>query len=223
MPTAVGSKVGSKVAFLAKVLAMIAGITKDLTTKMSLTVGGLSMTQAAILAKLAAIESLFDAVTSARNGLTVAVAVKNAGAQDAKQFMADLKKAVEAQFGSRSPLLPDFGIALPKAKAARTTAEKAASAALGEQTRTVRGTKGKKQKAKVTVAGSPGVVVVGPDGQPLPGVTKGGPTAPATIPVAGGDGPAASLAAASGTPTGASAPAGGGSTPAGGNGSGTGK
>ena len=199
MTTAVGPKVGSSKTFLASVVAMIAGITKDVPAKTSLTVGGNSMTQAQILAQLASIKALFDAITAAKNTVTTAVAAKNAGSLAAKQFMADLKKSVEAQFGSSSAELPDFGIALPKPKAARTAAQKAASAAKAEQTRLARGTMGKAQKAAVTVTGAPGVVVVGPDGEPLVGVTKGGPTAPAPIPVSG--------SSASGTPVAASPPA----------------
>ncbi len=184
MTITVGTKVQNKVTFLAKILAMIAGLTKDLTAKMSLMVAGASMTQAQILAKLAAIQKLFDDVDAAKGALQVAVAAKNVGAQDAKQFMADLKKAVEVQFGSHSPLLPDFGIALPKPAAARSSAQKAASAGLAAQTRKVRGTnKGKVQRSEITVAGKPGVVVVGPTGAPLAGVSLGAPVAPAPVPV----------------------------------------
>jgi hypothetical protein len=200
MPTAVGSKVTSKKTFVASVTAMIAGITKDLTTTMSLTVGGTSMTRAQILTQLNSILALFNAITNARNQLTSAVAAKNAGGQAAKQFMVDLKKAVEAQFGSSSAELQDFGIPLPKPKATRTSAEKAASAGLAKQTRLARGTKGKVQKADITVAGKPCVVVVGPDGQPLAGVTGTGPTPPAVIPGAGSSTPAATPAPASSTP-----------------------
>ncbi len=218
MTVATGTKVTDKKTFLAAVLAMIAGVTKDLTAKMSLTVGGVVMTQAAILAKLASIQALFDNITAAKNSMTTAVAAKNAGAQAAKQFMADLKKAVEGQFGSAGAQLPDFGIALPKPKATRTSAEKAASAGLATQTRAVRGTKGKAQKAEITVTGKPGVVIVGPTGVPLVGVTKGAPTPPAVVPVAGSSAPSSTPSAApatpgsTSTPPAASAPAGG-STP----------
>jgi hypothetical protein len=159
-------------------LSCFSGVTKDLTAKMSLTVGGVVMNQAAILAKLAGIQALFDNVTAAKNSALAAVAAKNAGLQAAKQFMTDLKKSVEAQFGSANPQLLDFGITLPKPKAARSSVQMAASTGLATQTREVRGTKSKKQRAKVTVAGTPGVVIVGPTGVPLAGVTKGAPIPP---------------------------------------------
>jgi hypothetical protein len=216
MTTTVGTKVDSAAKFLSLVAAMIAGLTKDLTAKMSLTVGGQSMTQAAILAQLAAIQTLFANAVAAKNASLNAVNAKNAGLQAAKQFMADLKKAVESQFGSNSPQLTDFGISLPKPKATRTAAEKAASSGLALQTRAVRGTKGKVQKADVTVAGKPGVVIVGPTGVPLAGVSQGAPIPPAPLPGAGGTAPAAisapvstplAVPAAAGSGTPASAPA----------------
>lgn len=214
MTVATGTKVQDKKTFLAAVLAMIAGFTKDFTAKMSLTVGGVVMNQAAILARLAGIQALFDNITAAKNSVTTAVAAKNAGAQAAKQFMADLKKAVETQFGSSGPQLPDFGIALPKPKAARTAAEKAVSAGLATQTRAVRGIQGKVQRASITTTGKPGVVIVGPDGIPLAGVTQGAPTPPAVVPVAASSTPGSSPSAAAATagntstPPAASAPAG---------------
>jgi hypothetical protein len=215
MATATGPKVQSAAKFLASVAAMIAGFTKDFTAKMSLLVGGQSMTQVQILAQLASIQALWSAVTTAKNQMTTAVAAKDAGSKAAKQFMADLKKAVEGQFGSSGPQLPDFGIALPKPKAPRTAAEKAASAGLAAQTKTVRGTKTKAAKAKITLTGKPGVVIVGPTGVPLAGVTLGAPTPPAVVPTDGSSTPSSTPAAASApasTPAPASAPAG--NTPA---------
>ena len=204
MPVEVGKKIQSKVQFLASVIAMIAGITKNLTAKMSLTVGGLAMTQAAILAKLAGIQGLFDAITAAKNALTTAVKAKDDGLQDAKQFMADLKKAIESQFGSKSPLLPDFGISLPKPRAPRKATAVAASVGLMVQTRKAHGIMGKKQRAAITVAGTPGVQLLGPDGKPLPGTEGvGAPVPPAPIP--GAESAPADASAGSTSP----APAGG--------------
>lgn len=212
MPIEVGSSVSNKKTFLAAVMAMIAGITKDFTARMSLMVGGTSMTQAAILAKLGSIEQLWEQITTTKNAYTAAVKAKDAQSQDAKQFMADLKKAVEVQFGSKSPQLLDFGIALPKPKAARTSAQKAASAGVATQTRKVRGTMSKKAKEQITVSGVPGVVVVGPDGLPLQGVTKGGPIAPVPVPENGSSTPVLSQAPGRNLPVASAAPAG--STPA---------
>jgi ATP-dependent protease HslVU (ClpYQ) ATPase subunit len=179
---------------------MIAGLTKDLTAKMTLMVGGTSMTQTAILAQLATIQALFANATAAKNASVAAVNAKNAGIQAAKQFMTSLTKAVEMQFGENNPQLTDFGLTLPKAKAVRTAAEKAASSGLALQTRAVRGTMGKKQKLDVTVTGKPGVVIVGPTGVPLAGVSQGAPIAPAPLPAAGGSTSAASSASDGSTP-----------------------
>ena len=182
MTVAIGTKIKSKGKFLGTVLALVSGVTKDLTAAMSLTVGGVLMTRAAILAKLAGIQALFDDVATTHNAWQAAVKRKDDGAEEGKQFVADLKKAVESQFGPRSARLLDFGLSLPKARAPRTAAEKATSAGLGQQTRKVRGSKGKKQRLAVTVVGKPGVQLLGPDGKPLAGVEGlGAPVAPAQL------------------------------------------
>ena len=190
MAVEVGRTIQSKTRFVATILAMIAGLENDLTAAMSLTVGGVVMPQAAILARLAAITGLFDAVTTTHNAWRAAVAAKDDGLQPAKQFMADLKKAIESRFGSHDARLPDFGIALPKARATQTTAEKAVAAGLRQQTRQVRGTKGKQQRLLVTVAGKPGLQLLGPDGKPLAGVEDLGAPVPPAAPGSGGNGDA---------------------------------
>ncbi len=98
-----------------------------------------------------------------------------------KTFIEGLDAAIKAQLGIRSPLLADFGIGVPAAKTPRTAAQKAVSAALMKQTKEVRGIIGSKQRAAITVSGSPGLVVVGPDGAPLP-VSVLPPKAPGVAP-----------------------------------------
>ncbi len=215
MSVPVGNRIQSTAKFLASLVAMVSGITKNFTAKMSLTVGGVVMTQAAILAKLAGIQGMFDAVTKAKNAAAAAVKAKDDGLQDARQFLADLRKAIEAQFGSASPLLPDFGIPLPKPHKSPSAAEKATSTGLRMQTRKAHGIMGKKQRAAITVGGRPGVQLLGPDGKPMAGVeTLGAPVPPAPIPGAGTT-PAAGTAPAGSTAAGTPAPAQGG-TPSGG-------
>lgn len=198
-----------------KVNLMEAGFTKDFTAKMSVTVFGTAMTQVQVLAQLASIDALNTAVANAKSALKVAEAAVTAGLPTTRTFLEGLEAAVKAQFGVRSPLLADFGIGVPAAKSTRTAAQKAVSAALMKQTKAVRGIIGSKQRAGITVSGTPGIVVVGPDGAALP-VSVLPPTPPGVAP--GGTG---SVTGASNTQSSASsAPAG--STPpssgAGGNG-----
>ena len=54
--------------------------------------------------------------------------------------------------------------------------------ALRLQTRKVRGTMGPKQRAAITTAGTPGLLVVDPTGKPIPGAGRA-PVAPGKKPV----------------------------------------
>ncbi len=163
--------------------AMIAGFTKDFTAKMSLTVEGSAMGQPAILTQLGGIKTLLTNVDATRKALTAAVAAKKAGTPDAMTFLANLETALKAQFGSRNPVLQDFGIALPKTKAKPTAEQQAISVAARRQTRQARGTKGKKQALEIVAQGKPGLVLVTATGQPVPGALAGpvAPVVPAAV------------------------------------------
>lgn len=179
-----------------KVAALTAGMNKDFTPKNTLTVAGVAMTQVQILAKLAGIAALYTAVAGAKSATKVAEAALQAALPAARTFIEALEVAIKAQLGVRSPLLADFGIGVPAAKSPRTAAQKAVTSALTKATKAVRGIIGSKQRADITVAGKPGLVLVGPNGAPPvtvlpvtpPGVAPGatgsvtGATAPAAAP-----------------------------------------
>ena len=96
----------------------------------------------------------------------------------ARSLYTALRKYCEAVFGRGSPILADFGFSMakPRTPSSETKALAKAKAAL---TRQAHGTdKGKRQKQAITVSGSAGLVLYGPDGKPIPGITKG-PTPPA--------------------------------------------
>ncbi|MHB1844560.1 MAG: WS/DGAT domain-containing protein [Deltaproteobacteria bacterium] len=162
---------------LTRVDNMEAGFNKNFTPKQSLTVDGKPLTQGQLLAKLGAVGALFADITTAKNGVKVAVAAKNAALPAARQLLVDLEQALKQLYGSRSAVLPDYGINLPKPRAPRTAEEKALSAAQGKRTRGVRGTMTPKERAKITTAGKPGLVLVDPAGTLVPGVLTG-PTPP---------------------------------------------
>jgi hypothetical protein len=81
----------------------------------------------------------------------------------------DALAAVAGFLGSGHPASTEFGLPSGKRRK-RTQAEEAISAALRRQTRKTRGTMGAKQRAAVTVEGSPGLLVVDPSGKPISGV-----------------------------------------------------
>jgi hypothetical protein len=142
----------------AELVQLDEGVVANLPANVTLMLEGKPMTQAAIHATLtsavatfklpAAIYEQFKAAVAARLGITVAT----------RSFQKALKAAIKLQFGSQSPLLASFGIPTDKPLSASST-QKVVAAAKRSQTRTVRGTKGKKQKAALTVVGNPPVSV----------------------------------------------------------------
>lgn len=189
-------------AILAKIAALVAGTTKNIVGKATITVAGTAMTAAQIVAKLAAAPPLYAAVTAARQTLTTALTVWEAALPGLRKFITQYEDALKGTFGVDSPQLQDFGISPKKAPAPRTAAQKAVSSALAKQTKAVRGPTTAKARAKVTTQGTPGLVLVSPDGTPIPGGIQG-PTPPGSSqPVDA----AANLAPVGGTPSSVSTP-----------------
>ncbi len=187
-------------AILAKIAAMMAGTTKDIVGKATVTVAGTAMTAAQINAKLGAAAPLYAAVTSDRKTLKTDLAAWEAALPGLKTFMTQYADALKGMFGAGSPQLADFGINPRKAPAKRTAEQKAVSSALAKQTKAVRGPTTAKARAKITTQGTPGLVLVSPEGTPIPGGVQG-PTPPGTSqPVDA----AANLAPVSSTPSGGS-------------------
>lgn len=100
---------------------------------------------------------------------------------------------MKAQFGVDNLLLETFGIGVQKARAPRTPEQNVLAAVKGRRTRRVRGTKGPKQRAAITLVGEPGLVVVSPTGEVLPDLVKG-PVAPGVEEARTAAGPASARA-----------------------------
>ncbi len=145
------------------------------TTK--LTLAGQTYTPAQIATVFTAAGTAVAAVAPAKAQLQKLVASQGAALKAANQLYVALKKYVESTFGKGNPELAAFGFstALPKQPSSET---KALAKAKSKLTRQARGTRGKRQKQAVTANGSPGLVLVGANGQPIPGITQG-PTPPA--------------------------------------------
>ncbi len=181
--------------FQTEVAGMISGFTNDLpTTVKNLTIAGGSMTVAAILSQLNAIMTTINTVATTKTAFTEAVAARKAALPADKAFIAQLVMAVKLLFGTSASQLAAFGITPPKAKAKPTIKALAIAKAKSAATRALRGTKGKKQKAAITLQGQSTLQVLGPDGQPVDPADAGSSSgsAPAT--------PAAPAAAAPVTP-----------------------
>ncbi len=127
-------------------------------------VGGVSLTQPQLLAKLAGYLAAYTAVTALRLQLTQAIAARTTAAADAKEFLKDFKVTLVAQFGRLNPQLAQFGFAPVKARTSLTAAQKVIQTAKAKATRTLLHTLGPKQKAEVVKAAASPTVSVGSDG-----------------------------------------------------------
>lgn len=201
--------------FEQQLVKMDQGVQTTLPAGTSLTVNGTAQKQAVIDTTLQSWITVFKAVDTAKAQYQNAVAARVAITAAAKAYYKALRAVIKSYFGAQSPQLAAFGITADKAHAA-STQQKLVAAAKRQQTREVRGTKGKKQKAAVTVVGNPAVTVPssGPQQIGPPPVNVGGINTPSSTTVTSSttvsttsSSPASTAAPAATTP----APAGSGS------------
>ncbi|MHB1846289.1 MAG: hypothetical protein ACYCWW_15810 [Deltaproteobacteria bacterium] len=152
------------------------GVDSVIPSKSSVMVGGQSYTQAQLSSKLASAIAIFQAVVDSHNQLKAAVLARAAAVPGLKLQYADIKKAIEAQLGSGSPVLVQFGIHAPKPKAKLTAAQLALRAAKASLTRAARHTLGRKQKLEIKTVGTPSVTI-SPTGK-LTSQLEGSPSTP---------------------------------------------
>ncbi len=156
------------------------GVQKDFPATSSVKLGGKSWTKQNLIQVFTAATAAFDAVENAKAQLKAAIEAQRAESAVGSGLYKQLRQWAENEWGKGSPVLADFGFkqAKPKVKSSET---KALAAAKARQTRVVHGTHGTRQKKLLTASGSPGLVLVGPDGKPIPGFTQG-PVPPAIPP-----------------------------------------
>ncbi len=159
-------------AFLAQVDALETGTTQNIVGKATVTVATVAMTAAQINAKLGQADTLYGAVTAARAQLDTAMAAWKAAEPGLRAFVTAYIDALKGLFGVGNPVLKTFGIVI-KARSQPTAATKAKAVALRKETHGVRGPTSKKQRAAITTQGTPGLVLVSPTGQPIPGALAG--------------------------------------------------
>ena len=142
----------------AELVQLEAGLVANLPAATVFTIGGVTLTQAqmdaqfqdwiAVCKAVEAVKQMYLAAVRARLEITVA----------ARTFNKGFKAVVKEHFGPQSAALASFGI--PTDKAVSITVQQHLVASMKrKQTRTVRGTKGKKQKAALTVVGNPPISI----------------------------------------------------------------
>jgi hypothetical protein len=181
------------------------GVSSQVPSKTSLTIGGQSVAQAALLSELTADIALYTAVIGLRNQLAAAVAARNAAVPTVKQRYALIVKAIEGLFAPGSPVLASFGIHPRKSPAPRTAEEKAVSAAKAKLTRQATGVKTSAEKKALRTVGTPTVTITPTGTVSVPQIVINGPAGGST-PQSGA--PAAPAGSSTSQPTAPAAPAG---------------
>ena len=171
----------------AKWKALLAGVESTLAAKSSLNVNGKSTTQAQMVSTLEAQIALFDTASAAKNAASVAVAALHTGMPAGVAFTKQLILALKQFFGETSPQLAQFGIPLPKPRAAQTAGQKAVANLRRSNTREARGILGKNQRAAIQPNAVSTQVTLGPDGKPVKAVAAqsavvAAPAAPVATP-----------------------------------------
>jgi hypothetical protein len=139
------------------------------------------VTPAQMLARLQPSLAAADQVEANRTALKQSLAARDKSILADQLYLQDVSIALSSNLGSTNPQLATFGVPYDKPRRKRSVEEEAVSVALRLQTRQVRGTMGPKQRAAITAAGKPGLVVVDPSGKPVAGVGRP-PVAPGKKP-----------------------------------------
>ncbi|MDP8999082.1 MAG: hypothetical protein M3O46_03115 [Myxococcota bacterium] len=168
MSTAVNTVKPSKASALAGVRALIAA-TQKRTPNGSLTFGNATYTSASLVQMF---QSLADAMTAhdvaQAQAKDVLLALRDVAAKVGPVLRA-YRRFLVATYGNATETLADYGLKPPKAKAPRTSEQKAKAAAKLRATRIARGTTSKKQKASIHgVVTAPAEIPPSPPTPPKP-------------------------------------------------------
>ncbi len=178
------TKKTTSTSFTTEIQDMITGFTTSLPSSIrSMLVGGVSMTNAQVLAQFQSILQMLNLVATTKQAWKAAVSAKKAAMAPARTFYSNVEVILRQALGTNQALLAAFGIKPPKTRTKPTSTTKAIAHAKALATRAARGTKGTKQKAAITTTPQPTVQILGPDGQPLGSTAAPGPATPA-VPVA---------------------------------------
>jgi len=129
--------------------ALVAGITTELSDVTSVTLRGVVYTKDALIAKFQGRIDASEKTKTARTALHALVAIEQGVDQAVAPLRMDFKQFLNSRYGKNSPELQKFGYLQAK-KPQRTVVAKATAVSSNQATRVARGTKGKKQKSKIT-------------------------------------------------------------------------
>jgi hypothetical protein len=144
--------------FLAQMAKMAEGLQAIQSAGFALPINGTMQTPAQMYAAMQGWIAMFNAVDQAEQQHKDALNKRWSITVAARTFYKGLTSVLKQQFGPQSAVLASFGIPTDK-PLAMTTQQKLVAAAKRLQTRKVRGTKGKKQNAAITVVGNPAIQV----------------------------------------------------------------
>jgi hypothetical protein len=134
--------------YLANIAKLAEGFREHSADIPQLVVGGTVSTNAQIVARLNGRIDQAKIVGTTYATWKTAVEADRAATEDLKDFLSNIRQAVLVILAGKTDALGDFGLTMRKKPA--TTAEVKATAALkAKATRTARGTKSKKQKARI--------------------------------------------------------------------------
>ena len=172
--------------FLVELQNMLNGLTNPASSSLStLSIGGSSLTLAAVIAKLKAFLVLFTAVAQTKQAYAAAVAARKAGLLIAHPFYVNLVNSLKQIIGDTNQAqLAVYGISPPKARAAPSLETRTIAKAKAQATRKARGTMGKKAKLSITATPQPSLQVFGADGQRLVASTSTSSPGPSSAPSA---------------------------------------
>jgi hypothetical protein len=161
-----------------KFSAAATGATTQLPAKTNLSLLGQTYTPVQIAAIFTAVVTALNTIAAAKAQLAAQVTALQGTESTANELYAALKKYVTATFSKGSPVLQAFGFTVTT-PAQPSSITKAIALAKSIQTRAARGTVSAKAKQLLTTAGSPGLQLLGPNGQPITGIFPA-PVPPAT-------------------------------------------
>jgi hypothetical protein len=125
----------------------------------SLTIRGVSYTQATLEAQLVSLDARFKSARSAHAALHQFAIDRAMLEAAARQFLADLRSSLAGAVGINNQLLAQWGFPVVKPPKPLTSEEKLLRAAKAKLTRQKRGTLGKRQKAALKQTTAPTVQV----------------------------------------------------------------
>ena len=132
---------------------LLSGVQTQLADGSSLSAVNGTYTKAQMVSALQSAIALYTNVAAQETVLASTRITQKAGIPAARQYYAELKGVITGFFHAGNPVLADFGFTPKKAPTALPAAKKAESAVRGSETRKLRGTLTKAQKAALKYTG----------------------------------------------------------------------